>query len=334
VLSGFTEFETALRTVPMAHHFLVKPCDSEVLVDVIDRACHLQKLMRDERLRALAEPLVGSVTLPQAYLDLIRVLAEDEAGLEQIAAVAGADQQVAARIMQLVNSAFLGLGREIPTLELATAYLGTNMLKNLVLAVQVFGGDGTAAHDLWMHRAQRHALLVGTIARRIAVADKRLSEDAFIAGILHDIGKRMLMGGHAQRWSAMVERARAEQRPLHEIERQELGVTHAEVGAYLLARWGLPYPVIEAVANHHDPSRIQRRPGLDAMAAVHVADLLAHEQTLAASGEDDPFAPLDESGLRSLGLADRRSEWRELAARCLGAARSAEWLGDDGRRAA
>jgi HD-like signal output (HDOD) protein/CheY-like chemotaxis protein len=335
VLSGFAEFETALRTVPVAHHFLVKPCDVEVLVNVIERAWALQSRIGSAAVRAVVGAPEHLPPLPATYLALTQMLVDDAAGVAEIATVIRRDLPIADRALQLVNSAFLGLGREIVSIEQATAYLGTNMLKNIVLTAQVFSGERSPAEGLWMHRAQRHSLLVGTIARRITAADKRASEDAFIAGVLHDIGKRVqLDGASASRMSAIEARCRTEQRPRFEIEREELGVTHAELGGHLLGRWGLPYPVIEAAGNHHTPQDVRQLPGLDVLGAVYVANVLAHEQARACGGDDEPFAPLDGEYLRMLGVDARLPEWRAIAAQSMGATRSSLWSGDSDARAA
>lgn len=312
VLSGYAELECALRTVPVAHQFLVKPCEAEMIDNVIERACDLQRLIADDAVRDAIGKLGRLPTLPRVYLDLTRVLADESAGTEQVARVVEADPSMCAKVLQLANSAFIGLGREITSIEEAVAYLGTNMLKNLTLVVKVFYPHRGADLAL-LDRLQSHALLVGAIARRIAGDDKRLAEDAFIAGVLHDIGKLLLASERPLEFERLVQRARCEGRPFFAVEREDAGVTHAEIGAYLLGLWGLPYPIVEAVANHHVPIRVRPHCGLDPLAAAHVANLLAHEQA-AKSGEGVASLPLDDEYLRSLGLLERIAEWREMAA--------------------
>jgi HD-like signal output (HDOD) protein len=108
-------------------------------------------------------------------------------------------------------------------------------------------------------------------------------------------------------------RSREEQIPLTQAERAEYGVTHAEIGAYLLGLWGLPYPIVEAVAHHHEPRRVAQR-GLDVLCAVHVADELIHEAEPERSLDPAPRPPLDVSYLAELGLAERLPDWREIVA--------------------
>lgn len=101
---------------------------------------------------------------------------------------------------------------------------------------------------------------------------------------------------------------------MYVVEQDSKGVTHAEIGAYLLGLWGLPYPIIEAVAHHHCPTRVQQR-GFDALAAVYIANLLVHESVASASGAGNGICgEIDLAYLETLGVADRLESWRTIVA--------------------
>jgi HD-like signal output (HDOD) protein len=171
---------------------------------------------------------------------------------------------------------------------------------------------------------QRHGLLVGAIARRVAGNDPRIGDDAFMAGILHDVGKLVLMKVEPDGFAECQARARSERRPTYEVERERFGVSHAEVGGYLLGIWGLPYPIVEAVANHHAPGRVTQ-PRADVLTAVYVGDLLVHEQEGRMAAADDPAPPLDERYLEQAGALEHLPEWREFAASQVGSDRAGAW---------
>ncbi len=97
-----------------------------------------------------------------------------------------------------------------------------------------------------------------------------------------------------------------------EAEQQVLGITHAEIGAYLLGLWGLPYPIVEAVANHHRPERVESS-GFGVLSAVYVADRLIHEAASPRSGAQTTESDLDMAHLEKQGVAGRVPEWREMA---------------------
>jgi len=335
VLSGFAELETALRTVPVAHQFLVKPCDARMLENVVERACALNALIEEPAVRGLVGKFEHLPSLPDAYVELTREISNDHAKPSDIARIIEADPDLCAKVLQLVNSAFLGLGRDIADIEQAVSYLGTNMVKNLALTVQVFGQPSRSPVDnLWVHRLQRHSLLVGTIARRMVAANKQMAENAFIAGILHDVGKLLMFTERAEALAGMQAKARSERRPLHQVEYDAQGATHAELGGYLLGIWGLPYPVVEAVANHHAPRRVAQPQGYDVLSAVYAANVLAHEQAALQGGEDEAFSPMDEDYLKSQGIADELTVWRDIAATVTGASRATLWAHNDEGQAA
>jgi HD-like signal output (HDOD) protein len=138
------------------------------------------------------------------------------------------------------------------------------------------------------------------------------SQDAFAASMLQDVGLLVLASKMSERFGKVLAAARGGERSLEEAETEVLGVTHAEVGAYLLGIWGLPYPVVEAVAFHHQPRRSSATT-LDVVSGVHVASALAHELHV---GHADGLAcgpTLDVEWLRGLGLGDRIPTWRNLA---------------------
>jgi HD-like signal output (HDOD) protein len=100
-----------------------------------------------------------------------------------------------------------------------------------------------------------------------------IADDTMLAGLLHDIGYWVLAQEYSAELRASVELAAATGIPMHEAESRVIGASHAEIGAYLLVTWGLPYPVIEAVAHHHEPHRVSQS-YFDVLAALTIAQSL------------------------------------------------------------
>lgn len=334
VLSGHAELESALRTVPVAHQFLLKPCDSRVLERVVQRACDLRSLIGNDAVRKFVSGIQSLPPLPQVYLQLTTLLENENSGVSQIARVIEQDPAMCAKVLQLVNSSFIGLGRTISDVEQAIGYLGLNLLKNLTLVVHVFNLRAlNDTHRLQVHRLQRHSLLVGGIARRLVADDPRLADDAFMAGILHDLGKLVLLDHQPELCDLIRQKARLTRQPVHEVELEVLGVTHAEIGGFLLGIWGLPYPIVEAAANHHTPGRVHQ-PAVDVLLAVYVANHFALEQERALGVEQGVQLPLDEDFLTAAGVNDRVAKWREVAASQIGESRAEHWTDGQQDRAA
>ncbi|HZR99600.1 MAG TPA: response regulator [Chloroflexota bacterium] len=315
VLSGYTELEATLRTVPVAHQFLTKPCDPDRLKEVVERACALQSLLGGDALRATIAQMGDLPSQPGVYLALAEALADPATSMADVARLVEQDIAMSAKCLQLVNSAFFGLGRRVTSVQQAVSYLGTDMLKALVFTVEVFHAfqPAGAAGGFDLEALQRHSLLVARLATKL-LAGRQPADDAFVAGMLHDVGKLVLVTRLPEQAAAIAAGAAQTGRPWHVMEEEVLGVTHAEIGAYLLGLWGLPQQTVEALAYHHTPARLPRNE-FDVLAAVYVADVLIDEQTVAQGlGAAELSGPLDEEFLGALGVAEQVPAWRALAA--------------------
>jgi putative nucleotidyltransferase with HDIG domain len=310
VLSGKTDQEAAMRAIAVAHQFLAKPCRPDELKEAVERACNLRTLLEGPALRSAIGGIRNLPSRPQVYTSLLQAIASPNSSLSQIAKIIEEDMALSAKILQLVNSAFFGLPRQISNLSNAVSYLGINMIKNLALSMVVFQ---THEHTRWfpgfsLDDLQEHAMLTAKIAKRL-LTQRREVEDAFAAGMLHDVGKLILASKLPDRFQQVLKLAREERRPLHLVEEEHDGLTHAEVGAYLLGLWGLPNQVVEAVAFHHFPQRVKPKQ-FDVLSAVYVANCLAHEHQAAGRGGTD--TTIDMEFLGALGVADQLPKWRSM----------------------
>lgn len=315
VLSSQSEMENALRAVPVAHQFLQKPCDPDMLRIAIERATSLSNILSNKLLASMVGSVKDLPVMPRTYLALREALSNPNVSLKNIVKIVEQDVAISAKILQLVNSAFFGLPREISTLQTAVSFLGTQIVQNLVLSAEVFHVFEKAApikgfsfEDLHMH-----SQLTAKIAGRIP-APSHLHGAAIVAALLHDMGKLVLAVRSPKHFERAVQGAIDEKLPLHVVEQQLIGVSHAEVGAYLLGIWGLPTPVVEAVAQHHHPERIPHD-SLDAVGIVHIANALAHEHpVLPPIGGQLPHEPVDPAYLESVGATGSMADWSERAA--------------------
>jgi HD-like signal output (HDOD) protein len=304
--------ESAARAIPVAQQFLGKPCDAATLAHAVDRACDLRSLVADDRVRSIVGLIGVLPAQPQVYTALMRKLQSPNSSVSSIARLLERDLALCSKILHISNSALFSLPRQVMDLETAVSLLGSSAILSLVLSLSIFE-TGVYSSAISSPTLQRHSLLTSAIARHIA-RGTRHEDHATIAGMLHDLGVLILatkLPGHAHR---VLQSIAAEPRRFHEVERELWGVTHAEIGAYLLAVWGLPYPVVEAVAFHHRPMDV-RDPGFDALAAVYFADCIAHEvdpDSQHAAGDVPPT--LDPEYADRLGVADRLDDWRHAAA--------------------
>lgn len=306
VLSGQSDHVAALRAAQVAHMFLAKPCDPARLRAALDRAWALREMLGDEDLRRAAGARGTLPSAPAAYAELTAAAARDDVGVREISEILERDPAMCAKVLQLVNSSFFGLGRPVVHVGRAVAYLGVDTIRSLVLSTEAFGVLGAGLDACVVDTVRRHSLLAAHIA--VGLVDECDRDGALTAGLLHDIGKLVLLAEEPGYLAEALERSGREGRPLADVERETRGSTHAEVGAHLLSLWGLPFCVVEAVACHHAPPA----PGdvLDLVSGVQVANLLACE--VAPGG---PGSPADDAAAVLEGAVDegRLGAWRALA---------------------
>ena len=314
ILSSHTELSTALRVVPVAHQFLAKPCDAEMLRVAIERACHLKALLHDDSIRRTVGALCELPSLPRTYHALTLALADPDTSIQRIAGIVELDVGISTKVLQLVNSAFFGIARSITNIQNAVSYLGISTLKSLVLSVEVFRvfAPKGPLEGFSLENLQRHSRLTSSIAARLPVP-QHLADIAMVAGMLHDVGKLIMAWKLPERFSKLLAEAQEEQGPLYKVEEREYGFSHAEIGAYLLGLWGLPYAVVEAIALHHAPNRVPHR-NFDAASAVFVANLLAQELDSSSPLPWENGLQSNEEYLVSLGVDQDIPNWPAMAA--------------------
>jgi putative nucleotidyltransferase with HDIG domain len=314
VLSGHSDLESIMKSVGPTHQYLTKPCDVDKLRVTVERAVALRSLLTSDGLRTLVTGLQSVPSLPALYQEIVQAVQSPDTPLSVIGAIIGRDPGMSAKILQLVNSAFFGLGRSVASPAQAVSFLGLDTIRALVLSVNVFEQfDAKKIRAFQLERLWTHSLSVGTLAKTISTlenATKSVREESLFAGLVHDIGKLILVANLPEEYDAAQVLADREGICLTEAQRQVFGSSHPEVGAYLLRIWGIPDEVVEAVAFHHHPSA---SPGdhFTALTAVHAANAL----DTVVPAHDPARCPqvIDADYLEGLGLTDRLAAWRAVS---------------------
>lgn len=308
ILSGQSDQGMMLRAVQSAHQFLAKPFEAPALLDLLDRAASLRALLGDPALHDLVGGVGSLPSVPRTYQRLSDCLLQPEAGVAEVVSIVEEDGPMTAKILQMVNSAFFGLSRKTTSIQQAVGFLGFRTLQALALTVGVFEAlDTDLVPGFSLETEQQHAIQVGRGARLVA-GGLGQADEAFVAGMLHDVGKLILAARRPDQLRALLDQAAAERRPLHAVE-AEHGISHARIGAYLLGIWGLSLPVVEAVAYHHDPGSLPVPSS--AAVAVHVANGLVRQYSAAGWTLDGAPEPhLDEAFLAEAGVEGHLPEWR------------------------
>jgi putative nucleotidyltransferase with HDIG domain len=302
VLSGHADPGSIMRSVGVAHQYLAKPCESAALKAAISRTHRLKVLLSSDRLAHLVGNVEMLPSAPKAFQEILACLQQPDASMADAARIIGSDVAMTANVIKLVNSAFFGSRQPITTASRAVAYLGLNTLGALVLGHSAFkSGVTTGIAGFSLEQLWQHSLDVATTARTLAIHENlspTQAEEAFLAGMLHDVGKVVF----ATRAAA----AGDDPEGSVEARTQQMEAHHAEVGAYLLGLWGFPNSIVEAVAFHHSPSQAAGD-GLTLPRIIHIADRLVHQRREKCSGAFD--RGLEPDLLEKLKLADRWSDW-------------------------
>ena len=317
VLSGHHEMAAALRAVPLAHQFLSKPCDPLELRAAVDRALRLQ----DSLERASLLPVIGGVdslpSPPASVRELSLLLTQKEVSVDAVVEVVSADPAISAKLLQLVNSAFFGISRRVADIGTAVRYLGIVTVRDLAVAVhafRAFSGHGAVAEMI--EDIQAHSFQAAELTQLLVSVDSN-RHDAFAAALLHDVGRLVLATQAPEVYTELVRRAVLAEGTLDQLEREAFGGTHAEVGAVFLARWGLPYSIVEVVLTHHE-ARVLQGP-YSTSDATYLAESLLHvmpeERWVAGRGRralvaEVPAEPLPRAVLANPIVARSIETWR------------------------
>ena len=312
LLTEPSDQEAVLRSSGSAHQCLPKSSPLQAFQSTITRACAIQELLRNEVLLKLVSGMQTLPSLPTLYREVMQELQSPDASIEKIGQIISKDLGMLTKMLQVVNSPFYGLPRRISSATQAVALLGLETIKSLVLSMKVFSQFESSAQTFFsLDILWNHGMITGRYARMIAKGqgtETRDMEDAFTAGLLHDVGLLVLATNVPDQYTetlALMNQGIAET----EAERQVLGATHAEVGGYLLGTWGLSDPIVEAVAFHHDPGRSAGHT-FSPLAAVYIANVLEEQEQ--AAGMDGPSVVADTNYLHACGLDPDMSKWEAL----------------------
>lgn len=312
ILSGYADRELILKCVGSTHQYLSKPCDADSLKMTVRRAAELEQTMKTDSLRQLVTRCVDLPSVPAVFSEMVEALQDPETDVNTIGAIVIKDGAMTAKILKLVNSAFFGLGHKISDPSEAVAYLGTDTIKSLVLFANAFAEyeriklNNFLVEDLWAH-----SLIAARAAKMVATcedAERKLVDEAYVAGLLHDVGKLVFAANLPEDYQKALDLAREKKISLAAAEREVFGADHADIGGYLLGLWGLPVPVVEAIALHHRPRKAVEKVFLP-LTALHAGNVLA------AAGK--PSVPgiissgLDLEYLSELGIPNRYHAWQK-----------------------
>lgn len=238
---------------------------------------------------------------PVIYQEIQKIIEDPDSSFEDFSRVINADPNLGSQLLKLANSAYYGLSNSVDTITHALSIVGMEQLSDLVFSIVVINQfQGIPKKLMNIESFWQHSLATGVAARNLAAqVDKTAAERYYLAGMLHDIGTLVVCKAEPELAAKIFETVQETGGPLCDDEVKLLEFDHTAMASVMLKGWKLPPALIEGVAFHHQPALATDHPEI--AAAVHVADIIAHELELGTNGEPGP-PPLYEPALKTLRI--------------------------------
>jgi HD-like signal output (HDOD) protein len=310
ILSGQCDRDTVLQAVAAAHQFLTKPCDSETLKSTVARACRLRDQLPNEWHKETVSRITCVPSEPRAYAALKAELESPAASIERVRETIVNDVGMSAKVIQLTSTGFFGTPQRCSDPMRAVSLFDLDTIRAFAASKDIFAPF--ASSDIparFLTLLAQHSVMVAKAARGIARAetsDRAIADDAYLGGLLHDIGLFVMAQHGPASYREML--AADQETPLWSLEHGRGDTSHSDVGGYLVGLWGLPDQIVQAVAWHHMPERAADQ-GFTPLTAVHVASALL-DPVFGGLGDGTSMTNCDY--LNAVGVAHRLPVWEDL----------------------
>lgn len=259
--------------------------------------------MANPRAKQLLAQKLTLPTLPAVVQKVNALLQDANTGTREIAQLIAQDPPLAAKVLKIANSSYYGLRERCISTENASAVLGTKVLRNVVMQAAVIAqfehlkSSGFDLDELW-----RHSIVTGQVASFLTKRSRRplgiTPDEVYTCGLLHDLGKLVILSNLRAEFLGIMQRSTAENLPVQMCEQQKLGFDHTDVGALLALQWGLPPALSGAIQYHHGPR--------EAVESDIIVSLIANVNLLVTRAMDGNLAAaantIDAPTARFLGI--------------------------------
>jgi HD-like signal output (HDOD) protein len=293
------------------HQILPKPIEPASLRSRIESGVAPEPSNSEQKGNEAAGGLTACPIIPSIYSEVLKALESPGVTARELGEIIARDAALSAELLGLTNSTYLGLPRNVTDPIKAAESLGSETVKVLVMALRFLAErSGLKPGYLSFEQLWKHSINVAQIARDLVLfetKDRILASQALAAGLVHDLGKVVLVSNFEDIYGRVHSLARKQPVALWDIEKEMFGANHGEIGACLLGMWNLPGYIVEAAALHHEPP-VGEQQQFTPLAAVHIANVLEYELGPSDGCRVAPvtYAPF----LNELGLLERLPVWR------------------------
>jgi HD-like signal output (HDOD) protein len=307
-MSGYVALNK-LTLITSAHQYIAKPFDVTKLRELVQRSFAAQERIANKGLQSMAASLRSIPSLPQIHQSLLAELQDNRAAGASIARMVAQDPGLSIKVLQLANSPLFGQGYLITSPTDAVMCLGTEMITAIVLSQTLFRHyERLARTELDLPRVWNHCWETASLAHylcRQKRLPRRAAEEAFLAGLLHEAGRLILIDNFPDQFEAACLGARQTKSPLGPRLLEVFQATPAQLTAYLMELWGMPAEAVNAISLQDDP---QREPGgvFSLASSLYVADHIASRKT---PPDDFALEPWNTAYLAAIGCQDDLARW-------------------------
>lgn len=250
VLSGYAERSQTLKVTGTAHQFLSKPCTLATVENMVLRAEQLKSRLPQLDIRRAVSRLSAVPCRPSILKQLVEELAREQPSPDLVANLIASDVGMSAKVIQLVASSFFGRSTQVYCPSEAITLLGVDLVASLLLEIGIFTPFLPDSQTLDIDLLCGRSITAAGVARATAVEsgqDARSSNIAYLTHFMRDIGSIVLAHQFPELYKRLNRLVDTRQASQQEIEKQLFGASSADVGSYLLAIWGFPQEVVDAV---------------------------------------------------------------------------------------
>lgn len=236
----------------------------------------LNTAKKREKTELILSNIYNLPAMPKVMLEVYSLLEKPNLSAIELSKVIGQDQALVSKILTIANSPLYGLPRKVSTIDFAILIIGFNDIKNIVTALSLIDtfknktDSNLNQMDFWIH-----SIVAGSSAKRIAEdLGYKIAGEAFVTGLLHDLGIPVIHKYFHSSFVEIREKAAASEKSFMQIEKEVLGMTHEEIGRFLIKKWNLPIGLVDALGNHHNPSNSREDVILTSL--IHLADYMTN----------------------------------------------------------
>jgi HD-like signal output (HDOD) protein/ActR/RegA family two-component response regulator len=311
LLSYEADLALVAAKVQGPHHILPKPSEGAAV------KARLESALADPASTGVAGATIPPAAedpgpaIPPIYAEVLTALESAEATTQQVGELISRDAALTSELLSLTHSAYLGARRNLNDPVEVVGALGLQTVRGLVMARKFLAEHSNlrpgylSLEDLW-----QHSVHVAKLARDLILfetRDRALASAALLAGLVHDLGKVVLVTNFDDLYGRVHSLGRKQPVPLWDIEKEIFGATHGEIGGCLVGMWNLPRSIVDAAAFHHEPP-LGEGAGLTPLAVVHIANALEHEMRPSEEGFVEP--KISTAFIEELRLLKRLPVWR------------------------